>query len=228
MYDEVAGQSFITFRDSRKGNTEFIGSVQYKDSVQTIAGHTCFMVKRVYENRTDRAYYATDLRIDPEGFRGHEVGDWYRKIKEVNGALSLKTIAEHSTHFEIREVIKIIERPVARSEFDLPAKTIVASHHALDKQVELKSPTRATFTCYNNKVATGVKKLSGQSFTSYIRFIVTEGGAIQNIEPYKEDEHGMFKIASDIIKSCGLEFVPGHIDGKPVSSLVYFPVKFGK
>lgn len=226
IYDEIAGKGYITFRDSRKGNTKFIGSAHYKDSVTVVAGHQCFLAKIIYDDYTSRKFYTTDLRINPDSFKGHEVGDWYQQIKDVNGALSLKTITEYPSHFEVQEVVRLVERPVLRQEFKVPDKEVVASYSALDKQVSLKTPTQANRNCYLEKVNKARNKIQIYSFTSYVEIIVSETGALTHIEPYEKDEYGLFEFAVDIIKNCGLEFSPGQIDNKSISSMVYFPIEF--
>jgi hypothetical protein len=228
MYDEVAGKAYITWRDSRKGNTEFIGAVLHKDSVLTILGHTCFMGERIYEDYRSKTWYTPDLRINPESFRGHEVGDWYRQMKAVGGAMSLKTVTEYPTHVEIMEVVKIVERPVKREEFNLPAKVTVASFSALDKPVDLKPPAQTAIDCYNQKLEAASGSLPPQSYVCYVGFIVSETGAVSHVDPYEEDAYGVYKIAVDIINNCGFEFMPGEIAGEAVSSWVYFPIQFGK
>ena len=226
MYDETADKNYITFRDSRKGNASRIRSIQYKDSVKVVAGHPCFMVERVYENYITKTYYAKDLKINPEDFKGHAVGDWYQQIKDVEGALSLMSVSEYATHIEIHEVIKIIPRVVKRVEFDLPNKLVVASSLALEKGAELIAPTKATIECYQKKMRTA--PVMENNYICYVGFIVSSEGIISNVEPYEKDELGLYKIATDIIATCGLKFSPGQIEGKAVSSLVYFPIEFQK
>jgi hypothetical protein len=50
MYDEYAEKDYITYRDSRKGNTSIIRSRVYQDSIRQVAGHSCFMTEAIYEN----------------------------------------------------------------------------------------------------------------------------------------------------------------------------------
>ena len=226
MYDEDVDRNFITYRDSRKGNTNMIRSIIYKDSTRKVAGHICFMTESVYESYIQKTYYATDLRIDPESFRGHEVGNWYNEIKQVNGALSLMSINEYATHFEISEVVKITPRNLKPEDFALPSnKKIIASSLALDKQVSLIPPSVASEACYRKKIG---EARATETFTCYVGMIIGADGKISNAEPYEKDPGELYKIAVDILLSCGLEFHPGEIGSKPVSSWVYFPVTFQK
>jgi hypothetical protein len=226
MYDDELEKDYITFRDSRKGNSSRIRSIIYKDSIKVIAGHPCFMVERIYESHISKTYYTQDLKIDPETFQGHQVGDWYNQIKEVNGSLSLGTISEYATHVEEHLVSKINERKVGREEFNLRAKPIVASYSALDKNVTLNNPTNETLNCYREKIAAASKFNIKEKVTVYVSFIISPDGSISHVEPYEPDETGLHVIAVDIILNCGLKFTSGEIAGEPVSSLTYFPIEF--
>lgn len=227
MYDEYPEKDYVTYRDSRKGNTSFIRSRVYKDSIRQVAGHSCFMTEVIYENYILKTYYATDLSIDPESYKGHEAGDWYNRIKEVEGALSLMSISEYSDRIEILEVVKITPRELGPRDFKISStKSLIASYSTLDKRVEMKSPSLATQTCFQKKFAEA--PASKGKVVCYVTFIVSENGKISHIEPYEIDEQGYYEIAVDMISSCGIEFTPGEIGGNPVSSLVYFPVSFGE
>lgn len=227
LYDEYADTEYITYRDSRKGNTSMIRSRVYKDSVRMVAGHPCFMTEAIYENYILKTYYATDIKIDPESYKGHEVGNWYNSIREVGGALSLMSISEYTDRVEILEVVKITPRPLTSTDFKIPPnKLVVASAVALDRRVQMQSPSLATQACFEKKFEEA--PATDKEIVSYVTFIVSDQGVVSHITPYEEDEYGYYEIAVDIISSCGLEFNPGEIAGEPVSSLVYFPVSFGQ
>lgn len=227
MFDESAGKDYITYRDSRKGNTSRIRTIVYRDSIKEVVGHPCFMVERVYENYIDKTYYAKDMKIDVESFKDHEVGDWYNQIKEVGGALSLMSVNEYTTHLEIHQVIRIDERDVKEEEFRLPkSKPVVAASTALDKMVQLKQPGEEAVSCYKSKMAQAPLTLLSQDVVCYVGFIVSESGQISHLEAYEKDEYELYKIALDIMSTCGIEFSPGQIAGKDVSSWVYFPIEF--
>jgi hypothetical protein len=226
MYDERAEKDYITYRDSRKGNTSVIRTRIYKDSTREVAGHVCFMTEGIYEKYIQKTYYATDLSIDPESYKGHEVGDWYNRIKQVKGALSLMSISEYTNHIEILEVVEITPRTLKPKDFEIPGnKIVVASYSALDKRVEMETTSLASQACIRKKI--GEAPSTNEKVVCYVSFIVSDKGKISNIEPYEKDDAGYYKIAIDIVSSCGLEFKPGEIMGKPVSSLIYFPVSFG-
>ena len=228
MYDELTDGDYITYRDSRKANYKYYSSEIYRDSLKTILGMECFKVNYKSELGNSSTYYSNDVRVNYETFQGHKVGNWYNKLKEVDGCLTLKTITEFDDYFEVREAIEINKREVLKSEFVIPqSKLVVASFSALDKQVEMKSPNQKQIECYQIKLKLGTqKKVNVKSMTSYISFIITELGEIESIEPYEKDEYGLYKIALDIVKNCGFEFRPGEIKGNAVSSLTYFPIQF--
>lgn len=227
MYDDYSEKPYVTFRDSQKENYKYFGSNIYKDSTITVLGHDCYMVLTKSEYGTSRTYYSDDIRVNYSDFEGHLVGNWYSKLKEVNGAITLKTITERETHFEIQEAIKIIERNVNDSDFELPDKPVAAAFTALDSRVELVQPTPEQLQCYQEKVIKASSK-EGKKYICYMSFLLRKDGTIGYIEPYKKDDSGFHLVASDIIQNCGFQFQPGIINGQPVDSQVFFPVEFLK
>ncbi|WP_281541581.1 hypothetical protein [Maribacter aestuarii] len=225
MYDDYWDKPYVTFRDSRKGNFEYSGSKILKDSTAIILGHDCYLVVTESEYGTSKTYYSDEIKVDYTDFEGHKVGNWYNKLKEVNGAITLKTITEHESYFEIQEAIKIYQRKVKNKEFELPKKPIAASYTALDKQIEMQQVSQEQIQCYQLKVG-AVSNQEGEKVTSYVSFLLQNDGEIRFVEPYEEDKDELYKVAIDIINSCGFKFIPGMIAGEPVDSQVYFPVEF--
>jgi hypothetical protein len=228
MFDENVDKDYITFRDSRKSNTSRIRSIIYRDSIKTISGYQCFMVERVYENYINKTYYAQDLKIDTESFKDHATGDWYSQIKEVDGALSMGSVNEYTTHYVIHEVVKIKPSNLAAADFTLPNKPVIASSAALDNQVTLVQPTKEVINCYQERIRLALETSPSVNYTAIVGFIVTSDNKIKHIEPYEEDANGLTKAAVDIVTHCGLQFNAGMIGGKAVDSWVYFPVQFNK
>lgn len=227
MYDDYRDKPYVTFRDSQKGNFEYFGSNVYKDSIINVLGRDCYMVVTKSEYGTSRTYYSDDIRVNYSDFEGHQVGNWYNKLKEVNGAITLKTITEHDTYFEIQEAVKIMERNVDDNDFELPNKPVAAAFSALDSRVEMIQPTPEQIQCYQEKVSKASSK-DGEKYICYMSFLLQKDGTIGYIEPYEKDDSGFYLVASDIIQNCGFQFQPGIINGQQVDSQVYFPVEFIK
>ena len=143
----------------------------------------------------------------------------------MDGAITLKTVTEFETYYEIQEAVEINQREVQNTEFNLPDKPVAASFTALDKRVEMIQPSKEVGNCYLQKMAEA--NYSGsEKLTVYLSFLLTRDGAINFVEPYGEDDIALQRAAIDIMKNCGIQFVPGEIGGKPVDSQVYFPVEF--
>ncbi len=227
MYDDYADKPYITYRDSRKVNFEYYGSQIFKDSTTTILGHECYMVATDSEYGKSKTYYSDKIKVDYSGFEGHQVGNWYNKLKEVDGAITMKTVTELETHYEIQEAVKIDRRKVKMKEFELPKKPIAASFTALDSNAEMRPPSDQQIQCYQQKTGEASKE-GGEKFTSYVSFLLQKDGEIKFIEPYQKDPEGLYKAAVDIVENCGFQFSPGKIDGKSVDSQVFFPVEFLK
>lgn len=225
MFDDYSDKPYVTFRDSRKANFEYFGSQILKDSTAMILGYDCYMVVTESEYGTSKTYYSDGIKVNYADFEGHKVGNWYNKLKEVDGAMTLKTVTEHESYFEVQEAIKIDKRKVKIKEFQLPEKPVAASFTALDKQIEMQQPSQEQIQCYQQKVG-AVSNQGGEKVTSYVSFLLQKGGEIKFVEPYEEDKDGLYKVAVDVIESCGFQFSPGMIAGEPVDSQVYFPVEF--
>jgi hypothetical protein len=227
MYDDYMGKLYITFRDSRISNGDYTKPLIFKDSTLNVLGHDCYLVVKESERGLTKSYYSADIRVDYNNFEGHKVGNWYENLKAVDGAIALKSTTEHDEYFEIREAVKIEKRNVDESEFMLSNKIIVASFSALDQKIDIKEPTEENINCYQEKVI-NASKPNGEEFTVYIRIVVLKNGDIEYIKPLQEDEFGFYKVAVDILLYCGLEFIPGKIDGENVNSETYFPIVFLK
>lgn len=226
MYDEYSEREYITFRDSQKSNSKYGKMTVLKDSIKNVLGRNCYLVKSEADYGNSSTYYSNEVRINSESFKGHQVGNWYNKLKKVNGAISLYTKTEFKDHYEIQKAVDINKRKVSKSEFSIPKnKTIAASFSALDKQVEMLQPEPSTINCFKSKLLAAQKnKGSSKEKTIYIRFILSESGEIKNLEPYEKDPEGLYKLGIDILNNCDLKFSPGTIKGKKVSSEVFFPV----
>ena len=228
MYDEEEGKPYITWRDSRKGDHTMVRSTIYKDSSTVILGHPCYMVEYIYRDHVSKTYYTDNIRINYEAFKGHEVGNWYQIMKEVNGSFGMRTVTIYPTHTEVQEVTEMKQRDVKHGEFDLPSsKPVVASFSALDSQVEMREPTDRLINCYRYNLQKA-PELHGRtkSHTVYVRFMLSDKGEIQMVSAVGNDEYGLHKLAVEIITTCGFEFTTGTIENKPVSCEVYFPIEF--
>lgn len=225
MYDDYAEKAYLTYRDSRKYNFEYFESDIHKDSVIQVLDKTCFLVKSKAEYGTSKTYYSDEIKVDYSDFEGHKIGNWYNKLKEVDGCIMIKSITELKDYFEVMEAIKIDRKPVNLEEFSLPDKPVAASYTALDKRVALSEPTPKQIKCYQERLQLA-KNFTGKPFKSFVTFILDADAEISHLEAFEKDEQGYSKIAIDILENCGLEFIPGEINGEKVASQVYFPVDF--
>ena len=228
MYDDQASQPYITFRDSRRANFQYGKSEVNRDSLVNILGMDCFMVKYESEYGNSTTYYSNDIKVDYETFKDHQVGNWYNKLKEVDGCITLKTITEFPDYYEIQEAVKITPMELNHKDFELNMdKIIVASYSALDKNVELIQPNQESINCYVAKHKLGLaKKDVNESITCYLSFVINKNGELSYLQPVEDTYDELNDIAIDILKNCGFKFTPGEIDGITVSSLAYFPIEF--
>lgn len=228
MYDEQAKQDYITYRDSRDSN---LGGNQFeifKDSTINILGYEAVLLKTNYNGKATKSYYSTTQKVNYETFKGHEVANWYNRLKALDGGILLKSITHYEQHTEILTAVNVTERQVSREEFNLPnGKDVVASFSALDDRVELDPPSRDQIRCYQQLVRKAISTIEKNiPVTIYLQFILSEEGKISNLGVVERDKYGLYLTAIDILKNCGLSFIPGKINGKPVASETYFPVEF--
>ncbi|GAB5399279.1 MAG: hypothetical protein Aureis2KO_08640 [Aureisphaera sp.] len=228
MYDEVPDSPYITYRDSRKSNYEYYGSKINRDSIVEVLGRECFAVHYDSEYGKSTTFYSDEIKVDYESFKGHKVGNWYEKLKEVNGCITMKAITEFEDYIEIREAVKITSLELTRDDFEVPSdKIIVASYSALDKPAQIVEPTQKQIECYQQKIREGQqKKPDAEKITCYLSFVLTKNGEIKYVEPVDMEHPELNTIALDILNSCSMQFTPGEINGRPVSSLTYLPVEF--
>lgn len=228
MYDEYVNKPYITYRDSRRANFNYKKSKIFRDSVVNIMGKDCFIVKYESNYGKSTTFYSDEIKVDYESFKDHQVGNWYNKLREVDGCISIKTITEFEDYFEIQEAIKITPLELNQGNFAVGTdKIIVASYSALDKRVELVQPTKESIECYRKKLEIGKsKKVTDESLICYLSFVINKNGELSFPEPFEESNPELNKVAVDIIKNCGFKFNPGEIENRVVSSLVYFPIEF--
>lgn len=228
MFDEQAETDYVTYRDSRKDSSTDIEWQIYPDRTTTILGYECFMAKTVYETHTAYNFYAKDLRVNYEDFVGHNLANWYNRLKQLDGAMLMKVVSEYPQYTQITEATQVNVRDVALSEFDLPGdKPVYASFQALEELVDVAQPAPEVINCYRIKSADAPRPHDGEKqYTYYLSLVVMEDGSISHAESLYEDEHGLHEIAMDIILNCGFEMIPGKINGKPVSSEAIIPLVF--
>lgn len=228
MYDDQASQPYITFRDSRRANYKYGASEIHRDSIVNILGKDCFMVKSESDYGNSTTYYSDEIKVDYESFKDHKVGNWYNKLKEVDGCISIKTITEFEDYYEIQEAVKITPMELDHKDFEVNMdKIIVASYSALDKNVELIQPNQESIDCYREKHKYGLaKKVANEPITCYLSFVINKNGELSYLAPVEDTYGELNEIAIDILMNCGFKFTPGEIDGRAVSSLTYFPIEF--
>jgi hypothetical protein len=228
FYHELPYNTYITYEDSRRKHDSLTSLTLHRDSITTILGYKCFVAHKVSENSTGKAWYSDQIRINPETFKGHNAADWYKELKLTNGCFNLKSVSEHGNYIEVFEAVRVIRKKIDEKFFQLPAvKPVVASYSTLDKEPGMKEISPQAQECYDLKAKTApVAFHRSREVSCVVLFIVTADGKIQHVHPYEKDDYGLHKIAVDVVKNCGIEFTPGEIDGKPVSSEFYMIVGF--
>lgn len=226
MYDDYVNKQYVTFRDSRSANIKVLNRTKHLDSTIKVQGHKCYLVKTTSNKGLRKYYYSNSLRVNPDFFKGHKVGNWYEKLNFVNGSLMLKSITEYDNYIKIREVIKIEEKILNASEFKFPKKPVAASFSALDTHPKLKPLSKKQHSCLQ-KIVKNVSKPHGETVTIYTQFLLTKDLKTKFIHPYNKDESTLLNHAAiDVIKSCKLTFSPAYLDAKPIDSEVYLPIEF--
>lgn len=221
------GIEYITWSDSRKAHNIVKDFKIFRDSTSTILGYPCYKAEKIYDNYISIAYYSDSIKVNPETFKDHNGADWYNELKRTDGSFNINTISDYKDYLEITEAIQISPMVVSDDIFKLPEnRPIVASAYALDKKVSMLKNKR-TSHCYTSKASQLQKTNNGtETLRCLIAIVVSADGSIKHVRPQKEDEHGAFRVAIDIIENCGITFIPGEIKGKPVDSECYVPVDF--
>jgi hypothetical protein len=228
MYNDYEDVPYITFQDSRKSNNENPKRLIHMDSTSIVLGHPCYLVTTNASYGTTKSYYSKDIKVNPEDFKEHKIGNWYNKLKEVNGSILLKSINEYETYIHVYEAIKITPKKVTTRDLALAKKPIVASYYDLSEEVQVEQLTPALGECYKSKALPFIN-YDGRDFHCILKFVVQKDGQIKFVQPYQApaaSDKELYKVAIDILENCGFEFIPGKINGKPVDSEMYFPLYF--
>lgn len=229
MYDIHADKNYILYRDTRNPNYNLHSSKIYKDSTKRILDFDCFMVEYDSEFGFTKTYYSDDVKINPESYRGHEIGNWYYKLKEVDGCIMLMNRTEHEDYIEIERAIEVKEFEIDSNQFTIPKNMLeVASVSAVTARAKVGSLSKQQYNCYMSKLNSKKVKEQKEKHTTYIRLVISEKGEILFIEPYNRDEYGYYKIAMDMLENCKIPFAAGEIDSEKVTSETYFSVVFNE
>ncbi|MEM6736143.1 MAG: hypothetical protein AAGC64_02475 [Bacteroidota bacterium] len=227
MYDYYISREYITYRDSRRGNSTNYSTRVIRDSIVYIVGFPCYQVQRETNYGLVTTFYSDSIQVDYDSFKEHAVGNWYEEIKQVGGSIKIKSIIKFPNYISITEAIQIKERKVYKEEFKLPEIPTVASVQSLDSQAQLLPLNKLQIECYNKSIKKAAKiKGRTKDYIVYLRFVLTESGETKFIEIYNSDKFGLGEIAMDIMESCDLTFIPGKIGNVIVASEVYFPIEF--
>lgn len=227
MYDYSLGKEYVTYRDSRIANSTYHNTKVIRDSIDYILGFRCYQVQREADYGFVKTYYSDSIRVDYESFKEHAVGNWYEKLKQVDGAITIKSITQYPDYVEVREAINIEQREVKDVEFKLPEIPFVASFQSLNARVQLAPMDQSQVDCYQ-KTVKKASKIKGRTkaHTTYLSFVVTESGEIRFIKVYNPDNFGLGEAAKRIINECNIKFIPGKIGNVNVASEVFFPIEF--
>jgi hypothetical protein len=89
----------------------------------TIAGYPCQSLQIVNDGITTVYFYSPKLRVNPERFAKHQMGDWYTYLKASKGALPLRfTLTNTKQGFIMTsEATTVQAMPLGIEEFTLSA-----------------------------------------------------------------------------------------------------------
>lgn len=230
MYDVYPNKDYITYRDSRKSSNEYQPPKIFRDSIEIILGRKCFKVENISTYNNYDNYYSDEIKIDPKYFKGHKVGNWYQKLKQTGGCISMKSITEYDNYYKITEAIEIIPLKLKPADFEIRSgKPIVASPTALDSNVQMIPLNQIQIDTYRRTIQNASKNFApGEEHTSYISFIVDKEGKVSLIDLLEITNEYFDRKALELFKQCNLKFEAGMIEGTAVSSLVYLPITFQK
>lgn len=173
-------------------------------------------------------YYADEITIDASNFSSHYFMQWNEILKQTNGGIPLKTITQHQGYTEIKTAIKIEKLTKKQLDFSFKDNKLqVAAYNNLDEVIAYPELKDEGFWCYQEFINQHSDRLIlGKDYLIMLRFIVHADGEISHIEIEESDFEYLNDVAKKIIKSCSLGFEPGSIDGKPVSSEIFYPIHF--
>lgn len=84
------GQLVQTFDAANPGSKEV--TITQLAETATVAGYACKAVQILADGVTTVYFYAPSLRVKPETYAKHNLGDWYTYLRATQGGLTLKYV----------------------------------------------------------------------------------------------------------------------------------------
>jgi hypothetical protein len=101
------------------------GTVKPLSETATIAGYPCqsLQVSNEAEGTTTVYFYAPKLRVNPERFAKHAMGDFYTYLKASNGALPLRMVVTNTKQgfVLVSEATSVQAMPLTAADFTVDA-----------------------------------------------------------------------------------------------------------
>lgn len=113
----------IRWADVRESSDSII-SFEIKENAETIAGHTCNLLKVTAKNLTISYFYSPKLYISPKLFTKHAFRHFGYCLEKAKGGLPLKVIYEYPKHIIEMQALTIEQKKYDNWFFQVPRDKI--------------------------------------------------------------------------------------------------------
>lgn len=197
-----------------------------QNQTEEILGYSAY--KTLNPSTGEINYYAKDIQIDARNFSKHYFMQWNQILKQTNGSLPLKTITRYNGYTEIKTTIRVEPQTEEEMDFSFDERKMqVAAYNNLDEVIDFPELKGQGFWCYQAIVDKHSNRLIYEKdYQLVLRFVIHPDASITHVEIEESEYEYLNEAAKRIIKTCDLGFEPGKINGKPVSSEIYYPINF--
>jgi hypothetical protein len=197
-----------------------------KKPQENIIGFTTYRAKNLHTGEIN--FFSDQLQVETEEYQTHYFSQWNKIMEETNGSIPLKSISKQNGVSIIKTAIKVVEIPADELIFKIDhQRKQVAAYNNLDEVIPFPELNGNKMWCYQSIVERQSNKLiDGKDYQITLRFVIHEDEHISHIEVVESKYPYLNEAAKKIIAICDLGFEAGKINGKPVSSEIYYPVNF--
>jgi hypothetical protein len=125
LYTRVTNQ-YQVFNDGKLVSTRDAAIPMWNDVIVTpltetitVLGYRCKAIQMVTNGVRTVYYYAPDLKVNPESYSKHALGDWYTYMKATDGSLTLKYVitSPKDGYVATSEAISVEAMPLSAADF---------------------------------------------------------------------------------------------------------------
>ncbi len=112
------GNGLVMEMDAGNQTSKVI-SVEHFEETQQILGKECNKLIIKTDSDETTYWYSTEIKLNPENFKEHNVGNWNRYMEESGGALPLKFTVKNQNYIWVSAAIEIEDGDLKNEDFNI-------------------------------------------------------------------------------------------------------------